>query len=60
MATREQDVVNRMYEQLNAHDPDGLARFYSEDCEVVVRPVSFAAAAPCGPSHRRTGTRSPT
>ena len=38
MATREQDVVNRMYEELNAHDPDTLARFYSEDCEVVAPP----------------------
>jgi ketosteroid isomerase-like protein len=38
MATREQDIVNRMYEELNAHDPDALARFYSEDCEVVAPP----------------------
>lgn len=35
MATREQDVVNRMYEALNADD---LARYYSDDCEVVAPP----------------------
>ncbi len=38
MGTREQDVVNRMYEALNAHDPTALGRFYSEDCEVVAPP----------------------
>lgn len=38
MATREQDVVNRMYEALNAHDSEELARYYSDDCEVVAPP----------------------
>lgn len=38
MPTREQDVVNRMYEALNGHDPDLLARFYSDDCEVIAPP----------------------
>jgi steroid delta-isomerase-like uncharacterized protein len=38
MATKEQDVVNRMYEALNAHDRDALGPFYSEDCEVVAPP----------------------
>ena len=38
MATREQDTVNRMYEALNAHDAEALARFYSDDCEVIAPP----------------------
>ncbi len=38
MATREQDVVNRMYEALNGHDREALGRFYSDDCEIVAPP----------------------
>lgn len=38
MASSPKDVVNRMFEALNAHDPEALAKFYSEDCEVVAPP----------------------
>lgn len=38
MTSAAQDVVNRMYEALNAHDPEALGKFYSEDCEVVAPP----------------------
>ena len=38
MATKEQDIVNRMYEALNGHDGEAVARHYSEDCEVVAPP----------------------
>ncbi len=38
MATREQDIVNRMYEALNRHDDKALAGYYSDDCEVVAPP----------------------
>ena len=38
MGTTEQDVVNRMYEALNNHDPAELSRYYSDDCEIVAPP----------------------
>lgn len=38
MGTKEQDVVNRMYEALNGHDPDALSGFYADDCEIVAPP----------------------
>ncbi len=38
MATKEQDIVNRMYEALNGHDAEELGRYYSEECEIVAPP----------------------
>lgn len=38
MEAREQEIVNRMYEALNGHDGEALARYYSDDCEVVAPP----------------------
>lgn len=44
MALSAQDHVNRMYEALNAHDSEALAKFYSEDCEVVAPPGEMRGA----------------
>jgi len=38
MASEATDVVNRMYEALNAHDAEALAKFHSEDCEIIAPP----------------------
>jgi steroid delta-isomerase-like uncharacterized protein len=38
MASSAQDHVNGMHEALNAHDLEALAKFYSEDCEIVAPP----------------------
>lgn len=48
MASTEQELVNRMYQALNAHDADSLATFYSDDCEI---------AAPVGEMRGREAVR---